>query len=289
MTDVTLDRVCELLRNIIELLWGKPEGLYAREIIALLPELTRLSDYEREAAAPSHMPRYEKIVRLATIPLVNAGWLNKSKRGRWSLTDEGRQACLRYSNIQQLYKEALRLIDERGQKAPVTLLATEEAEELAWEQVQKHLMDMQRGDFQNLVMELLKAIGYHITWVAPPYKNRGHIDMVAKADPLGVNGAQIMVQVIHKGQPITLEGLRSFLSSLGAGHYGLLVSSGGFTKGIREEVQNESYEQVTLWDMENIFELWVRYYDDLDQHARSYLPIKAVYFLLGNATALNPG
>lgn len=283
MTDITLDRVSELLRNVIELLWSKPEGLFAREVLAFLPETTSLSNYERESSAPSHMPRYEKVVRLATIPLVNAGWLNKSNWGRWSLTDEGRDACRRYSNVQQLYREALRLMDERGQKVPVTLLATEEAEELAWEQIQKHLLDMQRSEFQNLVGGLLKAMGYHIAWIAPPHKKRGHIDIVARLDPLGVKGAQIMAQVIHKGQPVTLEGLRSFSSSLGASHVGLMVSSGGFTKDVREEIFGESYKQVTLWDLENLFELWIRYYSNIDQGARSYMPIKAVYFLLGNA------
>jgi restriction system protein len=289
MADVTLDRVCELLRVVIELLWSKPEGLYAREAIAFLPEMVQLTEYEREAAVPSRMPRYEKIVRLAVIPLVNAGWLSRNNRGRWSLTEEGRGACRKYPGIQPLYKEALRIIDERSQKIPVNLLATEEAEELAWEQILKHIMEMHHGEFMGLVTELLKAIGYHITWVAPPSKNRGHIDLVARADPLGVKGANILVQVTHKGQPITMEGLRAFMAGLSANHHGLLVSSGGFTKGLREEVLGESYEQVTIWDLENIFDLWVRYYDKLDSNGRAYLPLKAVYFLLNNSDSSASG
>ena len=87
MTDITLDRVSELLRNVIELLWSKPEGLFAREVLAFLPEISGLSNYERGTSAPSHMPRYEKVVRLAAIPLVNAGWLNRAVVSRGACVD----------------------------------------------------------------------------------------------------------------------------------------------------------------------------------------------------------
>ena len=106
--------------------------------------------------------------------------------------------------------------------------------------------------------------------------------MIAKLDPLGANGVHIMVQVIHKGQPVTTEGLKAFSSNLGTGHVGLLVSSGGFTKDAYEEIVEDSYKHITLWNLEKLFELWVRHYKNIDQNAHLYLPIKAVYFLIGN-------
>ncbi len=281
MADVNLVRVFELLRSLFELLWNKPEGLPAREVLAFLPEITNLTEYERETASPFNMPRYEKIVRIAIIPLVKAGWLSKSDKGRWSITDEGREACRRYPNVRELYTEAVRLFEERGQSIPAILLTTEVAKELAWEQIQRYLMEMKRTEFQHLVADLLVAMGYYLAWVAPPDKDRGQVDMVVKVDPLGAKGAQILVQIKHKGQTITSEGLRSFLSGLGASHYGLLISSGGFTEGIREEALNDAYRRVTLWGVEDIFDLWIRYYTELDQDAHARLPIEAVYFLSG--------
>src|SRR5512137_2579600 len=101
MADVTLNRIGELLRSVLELLWGKPDGMPAREVLAFLPEITALTEYERGYSPSTNMPRYERIVRLATIPLVKAGWLVKTDKGRWLITDEGRRAARRYPNARE--------------------------------------------------------------------------------------------------------------------------------------------------------------------------------------------
>lgn len=279
MTDITLNRIGELLRTVLELLWAKPEGMPAREILAFLPEMMPLTDYERGYAPPSNTPRYERIVRLATIPLVRAGWLVKNDKGRWYITEEGRQACKRFPNAQELYKEALRLFEECRQNHPLYSIAVEEAEEKAWEQVQKFLQGMRRFEFQMLVADLLRAMGYYVAWTAPAEKDHGQIDIVAHVDPIGVRGPRILVQVKHKGQPITLEGLKSFSSILGPNDYGLFISTGGFTRDIANQAQSDAFQRITLLDLENFFDLWIRYYEKLSQEARNRFPLKAIYYL----------
>lgn len=279
MADVTYQRVSDLLRGVFELLWSKPEGLPAREVLAFLREIVELSDFEKGVIAPSHMPRYEKIVRIAIIPLVKAGWLNKSSKGIWSITEEGREASRKYSTIQELYRDAVRLLEEREQKQQTFFLAMEEAEELAWDQIQRFIVEMKREEIRHLISGLLLAMGYQLGWVAPVAKDHGQIDMIAIVDPLGVKGSQIVVQIKHKKQTITLEGLRSFLPVLGTDRYGLLISIGGFSKGLREEALGDQYKRVILWDLDDLFELWVKYYSKLDQDTQAYLPLKAVYFL----------
>ncbi|HUI89653.1 MAG TPA: restriction endonuclease [Anaerolineales bacterium] len=279
MADVTLSRIGALLRGVLELLWNKPEGLPASEILAFLPELTALTEYEKGYSPATNVPRYERIVRLATIPLAKAGWLVKSNKGRWYLTEEGRQACRKFPNVQEFYKEAIKLLDEVRQNVPSYTIVAEEAEEKAWEQIQKYLQEIHRTEIQELIADLLTAMGYHIGWSAPPEKSRGQIDMVVYVDPIGVKGPRIFVQIKHKGQAITLEGLKAFLSALGAGDYGLLVSSGGFTGDVKDEIRDEAFQKLTLWDLENFFDLWIRFYDHLSQEARRRLPLKAIYFL----------
>mgnify|MGYP001251274256 CR=1 FL=1 len=107
MVQITLHRVGELLRIVFELLWDKPDGLSAKDVFALIPELTQLTEYEVGFSSLSNIPRYERIVRLATIPLVRVGWLSKNNKGRWHITEDGRQACKKFTNAQELYKEAL--------------------------------------------------------------------------------------------------------------------------------------------------------------------------------------
>ena len=99
----------------------------------------------------------------------------------------------------------------------------EEAEEKAWEQIQKYLLETRRIEFRTLIADLLSAMGYYVGWIAPPEKDHGQIDLVAYADPIGVKGPRILVQVKHKGQAITLEGLKAFLSVLNDNDYGVLI------------------------------------------------------------------
>jgi restriction system protein len=279
MAEVTLSRIGELLRSVLEMLWNKPEGMPAKDLMAFLPQVAELTEDEKGYAASGGPPRYEKIVRLSTIPLVHAGWLVKNNKGRWYITEAGREACRKYPNAEELYKEALRLFEEVKEGAPAAAMVVEEAEEKAWEQVQKYLLDTRRLEFRTLIAELLQAMGYHVAWIAPPEKEHGNIDMVAYTDPLGVKGPRILVQIKHKGQPTTMEGMKSFLSTLNQKDYGLLVSSGGFTWEVTEEIGTETFQKTTLLDLENFFDLWVRYYDKLSDEAKARFPLKKIYFL----------
>src|SRR5512140_2996363 len=144
MADVTLSRIGELLRSVLELLWTRPEGMPAREILAFLPQVTQLTDYERAISPVTNTPHYERMVRLATAPLVKAGWLFKTNKGRWLITEDGREAARRYANARDLYKEALRLFEDTRRAAPIYTLAADEAEEKAWEQISRYLLDSRR-------------------------------------------------------------------------------------------------------------------------------------------------
>jgi len=293
MADVTRKRTGELVRIVAELLFNKPEGLPAQEILAHIPKVIELTDYERGffPSTPNN-PRYEKIVRFATIDLVKAGWLIKNK-GIWYLTEEGRKAYNKYPDPEKFYREAVRLyyvwkrsrpkkelveveaIEEAAEKIIFTF---EEAEEKSWEQIQAYLQSMNPYEFQELVGDLLRAMGYHVSWISPPGKDRG-IDIIAYNDPLGASNPRIKVQVKRKEQAIAVEGLRAFMSVLGSDEVGLFVSASGFTSDALEEARTQERRKVTLLDLQTFFDLWVEHYEKLTQDARQRFPLKPIYFL----------
>ena len=282
MAEITPGRIGVFLRIVFDILWNKPEGLPAAEIFLQIPQATPLTEYERGyfPAAPNS-PRYEKVIRLATIPLVKAGWLVKVK-GRWAITEDGRQACQRFTAAEEFYAEANRLYRDyyewRGGR-PSIALTVEEAEEKAWEQIHTYLQEMKPFEFLTCVADLLRAMNYHVAWTAPPGKERGAIDMVVHTDPLGVNLPRIIVQVKHRGQATTAEGLRAFITILNQGDFGLFVSSGGFTADAREVARQQERNRVTLMDLETFFDLWLEYYEKLSPEGRQRLPLKPVHFL----------
>jgi restriction system protein len=278
MSEIAPQRIGEFLRIIFVRLWQESAGLPAGEILAYIPQAILLTDYEIGVSPSTHTPRYEKATRLATTPYVNAGWLVKS-RGRWLLTEEGKRACKSFTTSEAFYNEAARMLDEWHESRSVLALITEEAEEKAWEQIRSYLQEMRPYEFQQLVGDLLTAMGYHTAWSAPAQKERGFVNFVVYADSLGLGVPRIKVHILHSGQAVLYEGLKAFMSVLGAGEAGIFISSGGFTSSVMEEAQFQKTFQITLVDLEAFFELWVEYYDRLSHAARQRFPLKPVYFL----------
>ena len=293
MAEITRRRTGELIRIVVELLLNKPEGLPAQQILDHIPNEIKLTEYEKGSYVSSPGdPRYRKIVRFATVDLVKAGWLVKSQ-GQWILTEEGHKAYTKFSDPEKFYREAVRLYHDWKRTRPKkqepepesieevveqTTFTFEEAVEKAWDQIRKHLQAMPPYDFQKLVADLLQAMGYHVSYIAPPGKDRG-IDIIAYSDPIGVSAPRIKVQVKRREQAIDVEGLRAFLAVLGSEDVGLFVSSGGFTSATLEEARTQERRKVTLLDLQKLFDLWVEHYGNLTQEARQRLPLKPIYFL----------
>jgi restriction system protein len=293
MPEVTRRRTGELLRKLFEVLIKYPEGLQARDALAHVAASVSMTEHESGTYAAGTR-RFEKIVRFATIDAVKAGWLLKSK-GVWIVTEAGKDAHKSIPDPEAFYKQAVRLYNEWKASQPDAAALTddetgddssgkavsitfEEAEEQAWSEISQYLAGMKPYDFQELVASLLRAMGYHVSWVAPPGKDGG-IDIVAGVDPLGTRPPRIKVQVKRQGQPVAVDGLRSFLAVLGENDVGLFVSTGGFTKDAAEEARTQEKRKITLVNMETLVELWIEHYEKLTYEGQKRLPLSPIYFL----------
>jgi restriction system protein len=134
-------------------------------------------------------------------------------------------------------------------------------------------------DFQNLVAALLKAMGYHVLWVAPPGPDRG-IDMIAHTDPLGTTSPRIKVQVKRQpGTKMSVDAIRSFMAVLGDQDVGIFISAGGFTSDAEREARSQEKRRLTLIDLNRLVDLWTEHFLQLDDADRQRLPLKPIYFL----------
>ncbi|QYD69033.1 Mrr restriction system protein [Paraburkholderia edwinii] len=293
MAEITRRRTGELLRALFKLLTLSPEGLPARLALQQLEQQVVLSEYE-QGEYDSGGRRFDKIVRFATVDCVKAGWLVKNK-GTWLITEEGKTAYETIKDPEAFSKQAVKLYQQwratqpdaepstpeesddtsSGKAASITL---EEAEEQAWDEISQYLHQMNPYDFQSLVADLLRAMGYHVEWVAPPGKDGG-MDILAWPDPLGTKPPRIKVQVKRQVQPVNVDGVRSFLAVLGDDDVGLFVALGGFTKDAVDAARNQERRRLTLIDIRRLYDLWVDHYRNLSDEARRRMPLRPVYFL----------
>jgi len=292
MAQVTIERTGGFLRTLFKILQEQSEGLPAGEALAKLRTQVTLTEYEK-GHYDGGASRFDQIVRFATVDASKAGWMLKQK-GQWSVTPQGMEALVQFSDPKAFYQRAKQLYAEwrkietesagkqieftEGEVEKASEITFEKAEEQAWNDVEHYLREMPPYDFQDLVASLLRAMGYHIGWVAPPGKDGG-IDILASEDPLGIRSPRIKVQVKRVGQNVTVDGLRSFMSLLGDDEVGLFVTTSGFTKDAHEEVKSEKKRKVTLVDVDRFFDLWVEHYSRLDDGARRRFPLKPIYFL----------
>lgn len=293
MPEVTVQRTADLVHKLFEILIQHPEGLRARDALAALQAQVSLTEHEK-GRYPSGALRFDKIVRFATIDYVKAGWLMKES-GRWSVTDAGKEAFARHRTPEAFYRAAAKLYREwkasrieeetpvpgEAEEATekVAAITFEEAQEQAWDDIDRYLSAMPPYEFQKLVASLLRAMGYHVSWVAPPGKDGG-IDILALPDPLGTRSPRVKVQVRRVQHPVPVSDLRSFLALLGDGDVGLFVSTSGFTRDAEEEARTQEKRKVTLLDLRALLDLWITHLDKLDEEARARFPLRPIYFLL---------
>lgn len=278
---------------LFEILMGQQEGMRARDALAELANRVTLTPYEA-GNYPAGGRRFEKILRFATIDCVKAGWLQKEK-GRWSITEEGRQAYSAHPDPERFYREAVALYqtwkknqpqpdesqeaeEEEEEAATAAAVTLEEALESAWGEIELFLGNMNPYEFQDLVGALLRALGYHIAWTAPAGKDGG-IDLVATPDARGTRSPRLKVQVKRQQAAVNVEGLRSFMAMLGHDDVGLFVSLGGFTKDASDEARSQQNRKITLIDIERFYDLWVEHYHKMPDVDRRRLPLQPIYFL----------
>jgi restriction system protein len=172
----------------------------------------------------------------------------------------------------------VQLAEEIDEESADTATAVEEAEESAWTEIEEYLSGMNPYDFQQLVAGLLRGMGYHVAWVAPPGPDQG-VDILAHLDPLGIEGPRIKVQVKRQADKTNVSGVRSFMAVLGEDDVGLFICTGGFTKDAEKETRHQEKRRLMLVSLRRLFDLWVEHYDNIPDEHRRLFPLRAVHFL----------
>src|SRR6185437_1350852 len=184
----------------------------ATDALGRLANSVELTRYEA-GSYPNGDRRFDRIVRMATIDCVKAGWLLKTK-GVWSITEAGKDALRTNTEPDDFYRQATKLFREwknnqnlekatpedpplisgdettRESAAASAEVTFEQAKERAWSEIEQFLSVMNPFDFQDLFASLLRAMGYHILWISPPGRDGG-LDIVANLDPLGTRPPRI--------------------------------------------------------------------------------------------------
>lgn len=286
-------RRAEYVKAVIEVLNERGGEMRSREVMKQIEARIEPTPHEAERLEKTGHIRWQAALQLDSIRLVKAGWLRK-KRGTWFLTEEGRkQAQLppgeffrvsREHYVRWKHEQADAGSDEdiegTEDAGPAkSAVDFEQAVDLAKTGIQDFIQAMDPYDFQDLVAALLRGMGYHTPFVAPPGKDGG-IDVLAYRDPFGTVEPRIKVQVKHRQeQKVNAREVREITSLLNKqGDTGLIVSIAGFSADAMTEVRHAQMHIETV-DLDKLIELWEDYYDKLTEEDKALLPLRRIAFL----------
>lgn len=226
--------------------------------------------------------------------------LNRVRRVRWhhkvprdSLMSATRNTLgstltlflVREKAAEDVWRNALPLDAEIAEATiPAEQISEDESEQLAAENVttrakefiQDRVASLDWSEMQDLVAEILIAMGYR-SRVSPTGADRGQ-DIFASPDGLGLQDPRIFVEVKHRpNQAMGSNEIRSFLGGRVNGDRCLYVSTGGFTKDARYEAERSAIP-ITLIDLPQFCELLCEHYEKLRPKAVKLLPLERIYW-----------
>jgi restriction system protein len=270
-----------------------------KDVIDKIRETVTFDEYESHRLEKTGNIRWESILRFFTIDCMKAGFLRKNK-GTWILTEEGEKAIK--LGKEKLLETATKLYREwdgnRKKTEEIEGLEGEEFSEDNIIQAQKAILSQYEEDafngirnfiisknpyeFQDLVAELLSAMGYFISEVAQRGPDGG-IDIIAYTDPLGTRQPRIIVQVKHRpNDNVSSDEVQKLAGTLKRNtDVGIFVTSGSFSKPAVKEAR-ESREHIELIDFNRLTSLWQEYYPKMNDEQKNLLPLHPIYFLGSN-------
>jgi len=278
--------------NILRDNGGEMRG---KEVVDRIRDTNTFDDYENHRFEKTGYIRWESILHFYTIDCMKAGYLRKQK-GIWYLTEEGEKAI--QLGAEKLLKTATKLYREWDSKrkaeddlkgdlgdfteedaVQVQKSLISQYEDEAYSGIKDYIVNKNPYEFQDLVGELLKAMGYFISEIAQRGADGG-IDIVAYTDPLGTRQPRIIVQVKHRPHDsVSSDEIQKLAGTLKRNSdVGIFVTSGTFSKPAKKEAR-ESREHIELIDFERFVSLWQEFYPKMSDDQKSFLPLQPIYFL----------
>lgn len=291
---MTFQQTAEYLIEFIKIIKASPEGITGGDILATF--------FQAHPEIPEKdKPNIKLAVGYERSNCRVVGWLHldDNRSWRWFLTERGEKALEKYPDPADFCRAAKHLRKELGnpttngspnlsdserevvkqavvsQEASITF---EDAQETAQESIRNYLLNMSEYTFQDVVADLLTAMGYHVDWVSPPGPDGG-CDIVAFSDALGVTKPIIKVQAKRWKNKIGAPDLKSFSANIMDGESGICICLGGFTGEAEKYARDICNRNLTLISQDRFVQLWIENYDKLTDKAKERFRLEPIYYV----------
>jgi restriction system protein len=153
-------------------------------------------------------------------------------------------------------------------------LVTRDIEQQTRDFILRQLATQLKGHpFAHFVADILRALGYQ-TQVSPPGPDHG-IDIIAHPDELGFQTPRVKVQVKSTSDGIGEPEVSQLYGKVDNGEFGLFVTLGTFRTPAANFARSKS--NLRLLDGDQLVDLILAHYEDLDPRYKSHIPLRKAY------------
>lgn len=255
----------------------------AKEVRAILASHMDLSEADLAELLPSgKQSTFDNRVAWARTYLDRAGLIETPSRGKYRITDSGREALasgeeinLKYLEKSEKFRGFYRsitpntpgIMDEEKDESPMEVLdaAYQQITATLSDQLMDEVMKLSPTDFEKLVVTLLLRMGYgngisEAGMVTQP-SNDGGIDGIIKEDQLGFSSIYIQAKQWAANQTVGKPEIQKFVGALQGqqAQKGLFITTAKFSSGALQYAKNLLGAKVVLVDGFTLTRLMIKH------------------------------
>jgi restriction system protein len=252
-----------------------------QEVYEWVANTLHLSPEERAELTPSAgVPKYENQMAWARHHLVQAGLLDSSQHGVWTLTDKGREVGdLTLEQAREIHRDANKNAAAKRQLRPriapvirkVTALSDEDSFQAAPDHrtgVIEILQALTPSGFEEFCQRLLREAGFQNV-VVTGRSGDGGIDGMGMLRVNTLVSFKVLFQCKRYRETVGPGQVRDFRGAMmGRADKGIILTTGGFTADARREAVRDGVPPIELVDADKLVDM-------LEELEIGLLPVKA--------------
>lgn len=270
MTKKTKEEGAQFVRYfgpLLDALRGLGDSGTPDEVTERIASDLNLSDEVQNELLASGESRYRNQVAWARFYLVREGLLDSSKRGIWSLTEQGRSTSLNLEQSRDIFLKWVRIFQEqRKKKANTNIALIGETVDEATDATQSDyrnaliglLLSLPSSGFERFCQRLLREAGFTSVFVTGS-SGDGGIDGHGTLQINELVSFKVLFQCKRYAKSVVPSHVRDFRGAMaGRADKGIIITTGTFTSEARREASRDGVPPIELIDGEKLVDMLAR-------------------------------
>lgn len=233
------------------------------EVVEQIAFDLKLTDEEQNEVLPSGGSRLKTNVAWARFYLVREGLLDSSRRGVWSLTENGRAAKLTTEEAGEIFSRWVKIFDEQRKSKPAEgePIAEQVAEASGAisknyrDEVLEVLLALPPSGFERLAQRLLREAGFTQVTVTGQ-SGDGGIDGYGTLQVNHLVSFKVLFQCKRYAKSVSSSHVRDFRGAMaGRADKGIIITTGTFTADAKREATRDGVAPIELIDRDKLVDL----------------------------------